>query len=381
MSAATGHPEPAGSRPDAGPSGPGAAQAPRRLARPLGDLWSSDETGRRFDVLIVGSGYGGSIAASRLAGATLDEAAGEAAGQDRHHGPLRIGLLERGREYLPGEFPSRFADLPGHLRTGDQSSGRVGGDREGLFDLRLGPDVAALVGNGLGGGSLINAGVMLEADPDDHPADSVARELLQSLHAGGHYGRAMTMLGGRLPAVQGGQYNTIALHAFRPDGGRGAAGPLRKTAALHGLSPRGAFGLAPITVAMTDRANDAGVTLEHHSPDVRHAGAVFEQDTHVRVALDVGDFAGSISHTHDDVAAEAKVSQGNGVRESIRIDGAQYRPRRTAIEIRLNFFIAELSRHEREANRHAGVAIAQMCSAAPSAIPRRENTAPPCRAG
>ena len=94
-------------------------------------------------------------------------------------------------------------------------------------------------------------------------------------------------------------------------------------------------------------ANDAGVTSQHHSPDICHAGAVFEQDTHVRVAFDVGNFARPISHTHDDVAAKAKVSKGYGVRESVRVDGAQYRPAWAAIEIRLNLFVTEFSWHEK----------------------------------
>lgn len=102
-----------------------------------------------FDVLIVGSGYGASVAADRLAGCT-----------DANGRSLRIGLLERGREYLPGAFPDRAADLAGHVRfttpEGTQAKGRL----EGLFDVRIGKDVSVLVGNGLGGGSLINAGVM-----------------------------------------------------------------------------------------------------------------------------------------------------------------------------------------------------------------------------
>jgi choline dehydrogenase-like flavoprotein len=38
--------------------------------------------------------------------------------------------------------------------------------REGLFDLRIGRHVSALLANGLGGGSLINAGVLVEPDAD-----------------------------------------------------------------------------------------------------------------------------------------------------------------------------------------------------------------------
>ena len=45
----------------------------------------------RYDVLVVGSGYGGSIAASRCA------RAGQA-----------VCLLERGKEWRPGEFPELF---------------------------------------------------------------------------------------------------------------------------------------------------------------------------------------------------------------------------------------------------------------------------------
>ena len=38
------------------------------------------------------------------------------------------------------------------------------GSRTGLFDFRLGSDIHVLVGCGLGGGSLINAGVALRPD-------------------------------------------------------------------------------------------------------------------------------------------------------------------------------------------------------------------------
>ena len=93
------------------------------------------------------------------------------------------------------------------------------------------------------------------------------------------------------------------------------------------------------------------MTLEHHSPDIRHAGAVFEQDADVRIAFDVGNFVCPVSHTHDDVAAEAKVSEGHGVRESIVVDGAQYRPARMAVQIRLNLFVTEFSRHDMRLTR------------------------------
>ncbi len=63
-----------------------------------------------------------------------------------------MGVLERGKEYLPGSFPTGLGELPRHIRREH--------NKEGLFDVRLGPEVTTVVANGVGGGSLINAGVM-----------------------------------------------------------------------------------------------------------------------------------------------------------------------------------------------------------------------------
>ncbi len=98
-----------------------------------------------FDVLIVGSGYGGAVAAAELA---------------LNRGDKSVCVLERGRERLPGAFPSRMADLAGHVRFATPGASRSRGRNEGLFDVRIGEDLCALVANGVGGGSLINAGVM-----------------------------------------------------------------------------------------------------------------------------------------------------------------------------------------------------------------------------
>src|SRR5262249_49597423 len=103
---------------------------------------SPDRVKARYDVLVVGSGYGGGVAASRLARAGK-----------------RVAVLERGREFLTGEFPSRFPDLRGEVQlTGKRL--RMG-TPTGLYDVRFGEDMHVLVGCGLGGGSLINAGVAL----------------------------------------------------------------------------------------------------------------------------------------------------------------------------------------------------------------------------
>ncbi len=100
-------------------------------------------------LLVIGSGYGGAVAAARYAE------------QGRS-----VWLLERGQEYQAGEFPRDLSQAPRHLRAEALRRGQAqaSGYEAALFDLRLGEGAAALVGNGLGGGSLINAAVALPPD-------------------------------------------------------------------------------------------------------------------------------------------------------------------------------------------------------------------------
>ena len=112
----------------------------RRLSSPL------DTLKPHYDVAVVGSGYGAGVAAARLASAGRS-----------------VCVLERGREIAVGEFPARLADMQRETQV-SFSAGRIG-DPAGLFDVRLGKDVHVAMGCGLGGTSLINANVCLEADP------------------------------------------------------------------------------------------------------------------------------------------------------------------------------------------------------------------------
>ena len=111
----------------------------KRLARPLEEMRS------HYDVVVVGSGYGGSIAACRLARAGRS-----------------VCLLERGKELLPGQFPDS-AWKAVHDIQALSSSGRHVGSPTALFDFRLNDDINVVVGCGLGGTSLINANVALRA--------------------------------------------------------------------------------------------------------------------------------------------------------------------------------------------------------------------------
>lgn len=100
----------------------------------------------RYDAVVVGSGYGGGVAACRMA-----------------RMGLAVAVLERGRERVPGEFPTTVLqanrDLQVHGKAIDL------GAETALFDVRLGEDIHILMGCGLGGTSLINANVCLTPDP------------------------------------------------------------------------------------------------------------------------------------------------------------------------------------------------------------------------
>ncbi|MEJ5999632.1 alpha/beta fold hydrolase [Paucibacter soli] len=220
-------------------------QAQRWLSQGLERLWwellQAERAGARpafdFDLLIVGSGYGAAVAAAELAG-SLDA-------QDQ---PLRIALLERGREYLPGAFPARLADLPGAVRFSGPGFQAPKGRREGLFDIRLGPDMTVVLANGLGGGSLINAGVMEPAAPAvfaQAPWPAALRSEAAPLQA--WYERAHGLLGS--------QGNTIArLQGYQP----------RRLDWLQGLAGTDAQARAArITVALAERPKSAaGLALE-----------------------------------------------------------------------------------------------------------------------
>lgn len=95
-----------------------------------------------YDAIVAGSGYGGGVAASRLA-----------------RMGLKVCVLERGREVLPGEFPTRISDFRRELQVTGKNGPK--GWPGGLYDMRMGEDIHVLTACGLGGGSLINAGVAL----------------------------------------------------------------------------------------------------------------------------------------------------------------------------------------------------------------------------
>lgn len=93
-----------------------------------------------YDAVIVGSGFGGSVMAYRLAEAGL-----------------KVRLLERGKSYAPGDF----ARTPHQMKHNfwDPSEGSYG-----LYNAWNFSRLTAVVSSGLGGGSLIYSNVMLRKD-------------------------------------------------------------------------------------------------------------------------------------------------------------------------------------------------------------------------
>ncbi|MGG1440822.1 FAD-dependent oxidoreductase [Brevibacillus laterosporus] len=99
-----------------------------------------------YQVVVIGSGYGGSIAASRMA-----------------RSGLKVCLLERGKEFLPGEFPNTEFEAAREISI--TLPELTIGSSSGLYNLHVDEDINVLTGCGLGGTSLINANVAIKAEP------------------------------------------------------------------------------------------------------------------------------------------------------------------------------------------------------------------------
>jgi cholesterol oxidase len=98
-----------------------------------------------YTVVVIGSGYGGGIAASRLA----------RAGQS-------VCILERGKEFQSGEYPDTELKAIEQIQV-DLPNKHIG-SKTGLYDFHVNQDINVFVGCGLGGTSLINANVSLRAE-------------------------------------------------------------------------------------------------------------------------------------------------------------------------------------------------------------------------
>lgn len=97
-------------------------------------------TGETFDAIVIGSGFGGAVAACRMAQAGL-----------------RVLIVERGRRYPRGSFPRDFNDPRPWLYNHKE---------QGLIDAKpIVTEMIALQAAGYGGGSLIYNNVQMRAAP------------------------------------------------------------------------------------------------------------------------------------------------------------------------------------------------------------------------
>ncbi|KIJ48257.1 hypothetical protein M422DRAFT_74769 [Sphaerobolus stellatus SS14] len=145
-----------------------------RIARPVELLR------HKYDVIVIGSGYGGAVAASHMA----------RAGQS-------VCLLERGKERWPCEFPSGTVECLEELAVSGENEGlaRVShGGPTSLYQLVLGEGQNAFVGSGLGGTSLLNANVFLRADAGTMSLPYWPEELSREGELDEYYNLAESML-------------------------------------------------------------------------------------------------------------------------------------------------------------------------------------------
>jgi cholesterol oxidase len=120
---------------------------------------------REYDVAVVGSGFGGAVAALRLA-----------------EKGYRVAVLEAGRRFEPHELPKtswRVRDYLWAPRLGCR----------GIQRITLLRDVLVLSGAGVGGGSLVYANTLYEPPPEVWRDDAWAEELAP------WYDQARRMLG------------------------------------------------------------------------------------------------------------------------------------------------------------------------------------------
>ena len=94
----------------------------------------------RYEAIVIGTGFGGSVAACRLAQAGV-----------------QVGVFERGRRYTPATFPRGAKSAIG---------GWVWQSGGGLFDIRIFNEMTAVSAAGYGGGSLVYANVQMRPPQD-----------------------------------------------------------------------------------------------------------------------------------------------------------------------------------------------------------------------
>jgi cholesterol oxidase len=155
---------------------------------------------QHFDAVVVGSGFGGSVSAYRLAEAGLS-----------------VCVLERGKAYAPGDFPRSPYDVSRSFW--DPSEGHYG-----IYNVWSFDGLGALVSSGLGGGSLIYANVLLRKPEDTFVLEDGSPWPVTRAELDSHYGEVERMLGAQAYPFAQDPYSrtrkTRAMEAATPGVGR-----------------------------------------------------------------------------------------------------------------------------------------------------------------
>jgi cholesterol oxidase len=179
-----------------------------------------------YDVVVIGSGYGAGIAASRLSRAGK-----------------KVCILEKGKEFLPGEYPRTTEEAMKEMQFNTPDAQL--GPKTGLYEFHLNDDISVYKGCGLGGTSLVNANVSLVPEPRVLEKENWPAEILKDPDSyWRNIERAKQML-------QPSQY---------PEGVNGYP-KLPKSEAMK-LSAKGMnqeFRYLDINITFEDRKNNAGV--------------------------------------------------------------------------------------------------------------------------
>jgi cholesterol oxidase len=161
-----------------------------------------------YQAVVIGSGFGGSVVACRLAQAGTP-----------------VCVLERGQAWPPGDFVRSPRDI-GRKGFWDPSAGKYG-----MFNVWSFPGFGALVSSGLGGGSLIYANVLLRKHPDTFVRDGRETWPLGYADLEPHYDRVEPVLsGGPYPIEHEPYARTAKTHAMRAAAERLRARPEREGA-------------------------------------------------------------------------------------------------------------------------------------------------------
>ena len=85
-------------------------------AEVVGRFWNEEEDG--YDAVVVGSGYGGSVAACRMSMAGI-----------------KVCLVEKGRKWEANDFPTNSLKLMSAVRIENKSLGVSFGPKDALFQV------------------------------------------------------------------------------------------------------------------------------------------------------------------------------------------------------------------------------------------------------